>query len=173
MNIPKITCPKKIIEETLKCISNTSEDDSSKNTKRIIKDTFEWFFMNNISDDITKDNLFKSINNTFIHSLKKYQQKFIVNLDPPNETVHTRKGFLDPPNETVHTRKGFLDPPNETVHTRKGFLDPPKETVHMFIDKLLIEIDINFNLLTDLNEHQHKNKLCVILYAYLIICVYN
>jgi len=145
MNIPKITCPKKIIEETLKCISNTSEDDSSKNTKRIIKDTFEWFFMNNISDDITKDNLFKSINNTFIHSLKKYQQKFIVNLDPPNETVHTRKGFLD----------------------------PPKETVHMFIDKLLIEIDINFNLLTDLNEHQHKNKLCVILYAYLIICVYN
>jgi hypothetical protein len=61
MNIPKITCPKKIIEETLKCISNISEDDSSKNTKRIIKDTFEWFFMNNISDAITKDNLFKPL----------------------------------------------------------------------------------------------------------------
>jgi len=135
MNIPKITCPKKIIEETLKCISNISKDDSSKNNKRIIKDTFEWFFMNNISDAITKDNLFKSINNTFIHSLKKYQQKFIVNLDLNVES--------------------------------------PKETVHMFIDKLLIEIDINFDLLIGLNKHRHKNKLCVILYAYLIICVYE
>jgi hypothetical protein len=135
MNIPKITCPKKIIEETLKCISNISEDDSSKNTKRIIKDTFEWFFMNNISDDIIKNKLFKSINNIFIHSLEKYQQKFIVNLDLNVES--------------------------------------PLDTVHIFIDKLLIEIDINFDLLTDLNEHQHKNKLCVILYAYLIICVYE
>jgi hypothetical protein len=135
MNIPKITCQKKIIEETLKCISNISENDSSKNTKRIIKDTFEWFFMNNISDDIIKNKLFKSINNTFIRSLEKYQQKFIVNLDLNVES--------------------------------------PLETVHIFIDKLLIEIDINFDLLTDLNEHQHKNKLCVILYAYLIICVYE
>ena len=73
-------------------------------------------------------NLFKSINNTFIRSLEKYQQEFIVNQDL---------------------------------------------NVHMFIDKLLIEIDINFDLLTDLNEYQHKNKLCVILYAYLIIQVYN
>jgi len=40
-----------------------------------------WFFMNNISDEITKNNLFKSINNTFIRSLEKYQQKFIVNQD--------------------------------------------------------------------------------------------
>lgn len=133
MNTYKITCKKKIIDETLKCISNissddSSEDDSSKYTKRIIKDTFEWFFMNNISDEITKNNLFKSINNTFIRSLEKYQQEFIVNQDL---------------------------------------------NVHMFIDKLLIEIDINFDLLTDLNEYQHKNKLCVILYAYLIIQVYN
>ena len=135
MNIPKITCQKKIIEETLKCISNISENDSSKNTKRIIKDTFEWFFMNNISDGITKDNLFKSINNTLIRSLEKYQQKFIVNQDFNVES--------------------------------------PLETEHMFIDKLLIEIDINFDLLIGLDEHQHKNKLCVILYAYLIICVYE
>jgi len=135
MNIPKITCPKKIIEETLKCIRNISKDDSMKEYKRIIKDTFEWFFMNNISDDITKNKLFKSINNTFIRSLEKYQQKFIVNQDLNVES--------------------------------------PKETVHMFIDKLLIEIDINFDMLSDLNEHKHKNKLCVILYAYLIICVYE
>jgi hypothetical protein len=149
MNIPKITCPKKIIEETLKCISNISEDDSSKNTKRIIKDTFEWFFMNNISDDIIKNKLSKSINNTFIHSLEKYQQKFIVNLDLNVES------------------------PLDTVQSPKETLEPVILTVHIFIDKLLIEIDINFDLLTDLNEQQHKNKLCVILYAYLIICVYE
>ena len=144
MNIPKITCQKKIIEETLKCISNiseddsseddSSEDDSSKYTKRIIKDTFEWFFMDNISDENTKNNLFKSINNTFISSLEKYKQEFLVNQDVTLQS---------------------------------------SETVHMFIDKLLIEIDINFDLLIGLNEYQHKNKLCVILYAYLIIQVYN
>lgn len=153
MNIPKITCQKKIIEETLKCISNISsddslEDDSSKYTKRIIKDTFEWFFMNNISDDITKNNLFKSINNTFIRSLEKYQQEFIVNQDVDEQS-------------------------SETVQLGHKLTLQSSETVHLFIDKLLIEIDINFDLLIGLNEYQHKNKLCVILYAYLIIQVYN
>jgi hypothetical protein len=168
MNIPKITCPKKIIEETLKCISNisedeSSEDESSEDTKRIIKDTFEWFFMNNISDDIIKNKLFKSINNTFIRSLEKYQQKFIVNLDL---NVESQK-------ETVQSPLMTLEPVSLAVRTLYGYLESQKETVHIFIDKLLIEIDINFDLLTDLNEHQHKNKLCVILYAYLIICVYE
>lgn len=54
--------------------------------------------MNNISDDITKNNLFKSINNTFIRSLEKYQQEFIVNQDvdvQSSETVQSQNETLE------------------------------------------------------------------------------